>query len=128
MALAGKGGNVKIGANTVTELSNWKLDIDLDLKDKTNFASNGWKETISTLKSWSGSCDGTYNVVTDTNGQKAMQDGVLNGTSISLGLWADGTHNYAGTAWIKKLSVEEPVDDVVKFSIDFEGTGALTYT
>ncbi len=128
MALAGKGGNVKIGANAVTEIGNWKLDLDLDTKDKTNFGSNGWKESQPTLKGWSGTCEGTWNVAADTNGQTAIQTAVLNGTSVSLALYADGTHNYAGTAWIKKLSVEEPVDDLVKFSFDYEGTGALTYT
>lgn len=128
MAAAGKSGNVKLGANAVTELGNWKLDIDLDLKDKTNFASSGWKESVACLKSFSGSAEGTWNVASDTNGQKALQDALLNGTTVALSLYTNATNYYSGSAYVKKLSVEEPVDDVVKFSFDFDGTGALTYT
>lgn len=127
MAITGKSGLVKIGTNTVTEIQNWKLDLEIDLKDVTNFASNGWKTQISGIKSWSASVEGTWNVSSDTNGQKALQDALLNGTTVSLELNVNGTNKYTGTAYVKKISVDEQVDDVVKFSVDLEGTGAVTY-
>ncbi|MBZ4662769.1 MAG: hypothetical protein JG776_451 [Caloramator sp.] len=127
MAITGKSGLVKIGTNTVTEIQNWKLDLEADLKETTNFSSNGWKTQIAGIKSWSASAEGTWNVSSDTNGQKALQDALLNGTTVSLELNVNGTNKYTGTAYIKKISIDEQVDDAVKFSVDLEGTGALSY-
>lgn len=127
MAIAGKGGSVKIGANTVTEIGGWKLDLNIDTLEKTNFASSGWRELIAGLKSWNASIEGTWNVASDTNGQKALQDALLNGTTVSIELNLNGTNKYTGSAYVKKISVDEPVNNVVKFSADLEGTGALTY-
>lgn len=126
MPKEGKSGNFKVAANTVANLKSWKLDINSDLKDTTNFGSAGWKEQMPTIKSWGGSVEGKWDVSEDTNGQKALQDAQLGGTSVNAVFDIDGTHNYSGTAFIKKISVGEPVDDIVSFSADLEGTGALT--
>ena len=125
--IAGKGGSVKIGANVVTALSSWKLDVVTDTKKTTNFQSGGWDESVPTIKSWSGSGEGKYNVHGDASGQKALQDAQLNDTSINLNLMINAVNKYSGNAWVKKVNVEEPVDDIVKFSFDYEGTGQLTY-
>lgn len=125
-AIAGKTGSFKIGANTVANLKSWKLDINQDLKEVTNFGSNGWKEQAPTIKSFSGSVDGKWNMA-DTTGQKALQDALLGGTSVSGVFGTDGTHTYTGTVYIKKVSIGEQVDDIVTFSADAEGTGALVY-
>lgn len=127
MAIVGKSGLIKIGTVLVSQMTSWKLDLQGDVKDVTNFGSNGWKEQIQGIKSWTASSDGTWNVATDTTGQQAVQTALLNGTMISLVLGLQGTNTYTGNAFVKKVSVDEPVDGVVKFSIDFEGTGALTY-
>lgn len=126
-ALAGKSGSFKIGAVTVANLSNWKLDIESELKETTNFGSNGWKEYLATLKSFSGSVEGDWNVSGDTTGQKALQDALLGGTTVSGIFSVDGTHNYTGTVFVKKISASDAVDDKVKFSADLQGTGALSY-
>lgn len=126
-AIIGYAGSVKIGANAVAEISNWKLDISADLPDTTSFSSGGWKTFIAGLKEWSGSAEGNFDP-TDTNGQLALQNALLNGTSVTLNLSVDGTHKYSGTAYIKKVSPETPVDDKVKISFDFQGSGALTYS
>jgi predicted secreted protein len=125
-AVAGKGGSFKVGANSVANLKNFKLDINQDLKETTNFASNGWKEQTPTVKSWSGSVDGDWNMA-DTTGQKALQDALLGGTSVSAVFGTNGTNTYTGSAFIKKISIQEQVDDIVKFTADLEGTAVLTY-
>ena len=127
-ATSGKSGSFKVGAATVANIKSWKLDINQDLKETTNFGSNGWKEQTSTIKSWSGSVEGQWNVAGDATGQKALQDALLGGTSVSGVFGVDGTHTYTGTAFIKKISVGEQVDDVVTFSADIEGTAALAYS
>ena len=99
---------------------NWKLDINLDLKEVTTFASNGWKEQLSTIKSWSSSAEGYW-----ADGTFA---GLL-GKNIVIVLYVDSTSNkrYEGYMYLKKNSITEAVDDVVKESCDIEGDGPLYY-
>lgn len=127
MAIAiGFAGKVMIGANTPAELGNWKLDLGADTPETTAFSSTGWKTFVPGLKEWNGSAEGNFDM-TDTNGQLAMQNALLNGTSLALKLYVDATHYYSGTAYVKKVSPEAAVDDVVKIAFDFQGSGALTY-
>ena len=64
---------------------------------------------------------------TDTKGQKALQDAFLNGTTVKVKMYVDATNYYQGDAYISSLSIEDPVDDVVSISIEFTGTGALSF-
>jgi predicted secreted protein len=128
VAIAGKGGGVYLGVNKVAEVKSWKLDIEADMLETTNFDTNGWKTYLAGLKQWSGSFDYEWKVSTDTTGQKALQDALLGGTSLSIKLDVNGTNNYTGNAFVKTESIETPVDDVISGSFDFQGTAALTYT
>lgn len=127
MALAGKGGKVMVGAAQVAEVKNWSVEPGADMLDTTTQGSD-WKTFIAGLKEWSGSIEGNWTVNTDTNGQKALQDAYLNGTSVSLKLYVNATNYYSGTAFIKNLSVEDSVEDLVNVSFEFQGSGALAYT
>lgn len=127
-AISGKGGKVKIGAVTVAEVKSWKLDIEVDLPESTNFDTNGWRTYVSGLKGWAGSFELEWKVSTDPTGQKALQDAALGGTTAALVLDVNGTNNYAGTAFIKKQGIETPVDGIVTGTFDYQGTAALTYT
>jgi len=42
-------------------------------------------------------------------------------------MYVDATNYYQGDAYISSLSIEDPVDDVVSISIEFTGTGALSF-
>ena len=59
--------------------------------------------------------------------EKYRTDAFLNGTTVTVKLYVDGTNYYQGEAYINSLSIEDPVDDVVSISIEFTGTGALTF-
>lgn len=123
----GYGGSVKVGTNTVAELGEWSLDINADTQDTTSLGSTGWRSYVVTLKNWSGSASGRWDM-TDTNGQKALQDALLGGTTVTLNLYIDSTKRYSGTAVITKVSVSTSADGVAEVSFDFQGTGALTYS
>jgi len=81
---------------------------------------------VPTIKKWSGSVKGKWNMA-DTNGQKALQDALLGGTSINAVFNVDGTNDYSGTGYVKKVNIGQPVKGVVEFSADIQGTAALTY-
>lgn len=124
-ALAGTGGSVKIGTNTVAEIGEWSVDIGLDSYDVSAFG-DAWKRFISGLKGWTGSAGGRLDM-TDTNGQVAIQNAILNGTTVTLRLYVDSTKYYSGTAYITQASYSASVGGTVDASFSFTGTGSLTY-
>ena len=129
MAVAGKNGKVVVGASAskkVVGIKNWSLELSLDTLETTALGDD-WKNYITGLKEWSASSEGDYEVPVDTEGQKALQDAFLNGTTVTVKLYVDGTNYYQGEAYINSLSIEDPVDDVVSISIEFKGTVALTF-
>ncbi len=126
MAIAGKSGKVMIAAATVTDIGNWSLDLGVDVLEDTSLGDD-WKTFIAGLKEWSASAEGTWNVASDTAGQKALQDAFLAGNTVALKLYVNATNNYSGNAIITGISIEDPVDDIVSFSVEFQGTGAPTY-
>jgi predicted secreted protein len=126
MAIAGKNGKVMIAAAIVTDIGNWSLDLGVDVLEDTSLGDD-WKTFIAGLKEWSASAEGTWNVATDTTGQKALQDAFLASTTVALKLYVNGTNNYSGNAIITGISIEDPVDDMVSFSVELQGTGAVAY-
>lgn len=126
MALAGKGGKVTVGANTVAKVTSWSLDISADTLETTALGDT-FKGVIVGLLDASGSLDCTYEVNTDTNGQTSLQTSFLAGTSITPKLYVNATNYYTGTAFITGMNVETPVDDKVSVSFDIQFSGAVTY-
>ena len=129
MAVAGKNGKVVIGESAtkkVVGIKNWSLELALDTLETTALGDD-WKNYITGLKEWSASSEGDYEVPVDADGQQALQDAFLNGTTVTVKLYVDGTNYYKGEAFINSLSIEDSVDDVVSISIEFTGTGALTF-
>jgi predicted secreted protein len=123
MALAGKGGSVKLGTNKIAEISNWSLDLGADDIDITSFDSEGWKEYLAGLKEWSGSIEGNLKT-DDTNGQKAILYAWINGETLEFVFEVSSGVSFQGEAFVKP-SIEVPVDDKATFSCDIQGTGPL---
>jgi predicted secreted protein len=124
VAIAGKGGAVKLGANKIAEISNWSLDLGADDVEITSFDSEGWKEYLAGLKEWSGSIEGNLKT-DDTNGQKAILNAWINGETLEFTFEVSTGVTFEGEALVKP-SIEVPVDDKASFSCDIQGTGALT--
>lgn len=122
----GFNGNVKVGANTVAEISEFSLDITRDMVETQSFGDS-WKEMTSTLASWSGTFTGRWDM-SDTNGQAALQSALTGGTSVTLNLFTDATKKYSGTAFITQVSVGASVDGVVEADFSFAGSGSLSYS
>ncbi len=129
MAVAGKNGKVIIGESgnqKVAAIKNWSLELSLETLETTALGDD-WKNYITGLKEWTASSEGDYEVPTDTQGQAALQEAYLAGTTVTVKLYVDGTNYYQGTAYISSLSIEDPVDDVVSISLELTGTGELSF-
>jgi hypothetical protein len=130
MAIKGHEGSVTVAGNAsaMGNAKAWSLDISQEPADVTDFGSSGWKESATTLKSWSGSITAIF----DASGadEADLQTALTGGSAINLDLQlGDGTGSYdkySGSANITGQSVTNDVNGIVEATFTFEGTGALT--
>lgn len=121
---------------TVAQARSWKFDIDTDLIENTQGYGGvvtPWKEYIQGALSWTGTIEGNLDMTSNL-----LFAGVLWNTSPSipsvaapmpLVLYPDflgsTSRYYYGLVW-PKLSVEARLLNVIRFTMDFTGHGALT--
>ena len=94
MAVAGKNGKVIIGESgnqKVAAIKNWSLELSLETLETTALGDD-WKNYITGLKEWTASSEGDYEVPTDTQGQAALQEAYLAGTTVIVKLYVDNTN------------------------------------
>lgn len=117
---------IKVGAQVVGGQRNASIEMSAEVIDTTVKTSGGWAEKIPGQKSWTSSCDGVY-FLTDA-GMTAVQTAFVSGTEVELEFSNTTGIYYKGKAIITSMSMEAGQDDVVSYSISFEGTGALSTT
>ena len=115
---------IKVGSTVVGGQRNASLEMSAETIDTTVKTTGGWASKITGIKSWTSSCDGVYFV--DDAGLEAAQTAFMNGTPVSLEFSNSNGLSYSGQAVITSMSVEAGQEDIVSYTISFEGTGALT--
>ena len=115
---------IKVGSQVVGGQRNASLEMSAETIDTTVKTTGGWASKIPGIKSWTSSCDGVYFV--DDAGLEAAQTAFMNGTAVSLEFSNSSGLSYSGQAVITSMSVEAGQEDIVSYTISFEGTGALT--
>lgn len=131
MAIAGYGGQAKIGSSAIAQVKQWELPLAADLYD-TSVLGNQWKQYISGLLGSDAKIDVFFDL-TDTNGQVAIQTAFLAGTSVTLNLLTSNAnsavvHTYSGTAFIKSIDIKDPVNAPEEASLTLTFSGAISYT
>jgi predicted secreted protein len=127
--LHGKGGNVKVGANTVAEIDGWTLDVDRDTFDTTKFGAGSlpWKTFVAGLVGAAAKFNGRLDM-TDTNGQLALWNSLTSDTPVTIALYLDATHNFGFSAIVDKFGAKAPIKDMETVDWSLKITGAVTYT
>ena len=115
---------IKVGSQVVGGQRNASLEMSAETIDTTVKTTGGWASKIPGMKSWTSSCDGVYFL--DDAGLEAAQTAFINGTAVQLVFSNSEGLAYSGQAVITSMSVEAGQEDVVSYTISFEGTGALT--
>ena len=115
---------IKVGSTVVGGQRNASLEMSAETIDTTVKSTGGWASKIPGIKSWTSSCDGVYFL--DDAGLEAAQAAFMNGTEVKLDFTNSSGLAYSGQAVITSMSVEAGQEDVVSYTISFEGTGALT--
>lgn len=128
MAIKGFDGSITVEAGAMGNAKAWSLDISQETIDITDFGSNGWKESVAGLKSWSGSVTAIFDASGTAEG--ALQTGLTTGSDVTLALTLGGGTGsydvYSGEAKITSQSVTNDVNGVVEVTFNFEGNGALS--
>ena len=115
---------IKVGTTVVGGQRNASVEMSAETIDTTVKSTGGWAAKIPGIKSWTSSCDGVYFL--NDAGLTAAQTAFMNGTEVKLEFSKASGLAYSGQAVITSMSVEAGQEDVVSYTISFEGTGALT--
>ena len=115
---------IKVGSQVVGGQRNASLEMSAETIDTTVKTTGGWAAKIPGMKSWTSPCDGVYFL--DDAGLEAAQTAFMNGTAVSLEFSNSNGLSYSGQAVITSMAVEAGQEDIVSYTISFEGTGALT--
>lgn len=125
-ATSGTSGYTVIAAST-----SCKLTVSSELQDITNKDSGTWVVKTPKRFSWTGSSDHMFDPSNSVSGYSFLMEKLTSKTPINLGfnvkagnVMAAGA--YVGTAYITSLDLTAGDNDVVTFSVSFDGTGALT--
>lgn len=123
---------ISVKGKVVAGQRNASLEMSAETMDTTTKLSGGWAEKIAGLKSWTTSLDGAY-IKENTDGLIALETAFFNGEAVDLAFVkpteaSSGTYEYgySGKAIITSMNAEAGQDDIVSYSISFDGTGALT--
>ena len=122
-AQTGRAGLVKIGANTVAEITAFSLEETADLVEDTELSDTA-KSFKNDIVSWSASIEAHLDY-SDTNGQEAMDIG----TEVELHLLFEGATagdiDKNGQAIITGISRNAAGGSPLSVSFTAQGTGAL---
>lgn len=126
-AIHGKNAEIKKDATTVFGGQDWSIDFSGDVVDISDMGDE-WKSKLAGLADWSGSFNCLFDL-TDAP-QRAIHDALVAASPspelTDAKFYVDDTHYYSGTILVTGVKVEAKLDDVVRLSITFEGSGAPT--
>ena len=121
----GSEGVVRVGANTVAEVTGFSFTATAEYAEDTTLADLDKSYNVTAVKSWSGSVTAFWDE-TDTNGQVALAPGA----NVSLVLAPEGVSTgatrYSGNALITEITRNSQRGAIVEITFNFIGNGALT--
>ena len=126
----GKVARVEKNGTEMEFTDGWTVDVALDMADKSRQGQH-WKEALPGQAGWSGSFSGQ--AVMGNTEQKAIFDNIITATpgtkltDMEFNL-EDSDDYLSGNLYITGVSIDARVGDVVKFTANFQGDGALSLT
>jgi hypothetical protein len=122
----GVSGVVKIGADSVAEVTGFNIDETNDTVEDTSLTDTA-KSYIALRKDATGTIECHWDE-TDTNGQESLDVGA----SVTLNLYPEGADSgdayYTGTALVTGASVAVTMDGVISRTFNVQFTGGVTHT
>jgi hypothetical protein len=121
----GSEGLVKIGANTVAEVTGFSFTATAEYAEDTTLSDTAKTYNTTAITSWNGSVTAFWDE-TDTNGQLAF----VTGSNITLNLYPEGASTgdayYYGSALVTEITRNVQRGAVTEITFNFIGNGALS--
>ena len=122
----GVSGVVKIGADSVAEVTGFNIDETNDTVEDTSLTDTA-KSYIALRKDATGTIECHWDE-TDSSGQESLDVGA----SVTLNLYPEGADSgdayYTGTALVTGASVAVTMDGVISRTFNVQFTGGVTHT
>lgn len=121
----GSEGLVKVGANTVAEVTGFSFTATAEYAEDTTLSDTAKTYNVTAITSWSGTVTAFWDE-TDTNGQVALAPGA----NVALVLAPEGTDTgdtrYSGNALVTEITRNVQRGAVIETTFNFVGNGSLT--
>ena len=121
----GFGGSIVFGTGTLAvdlDVDSWSLNITAEAVSTTNTGDAGWDSNILGAMAFEGTAKAYWDSADiPTTSIKAGDRGDI---TLNVG---DSGHDYSGEVQITSVAIENPVKGAVGFSLNFTGSGPLTY-
>lgn len=91
--------------------------------DKTSKDSDGWQESLAGLKSWTISTDGL--LILDDEGYEALENAYMMSENVLVQFSTKSGAMFEGDAIITAIDLDAPYDDLISYTAEFQGSGAL---
>ena len=120
--ISGKDGEVKIGANSLADITGWSFNTTSNNPAYASSSTGGYKKRVAGVRDASG------NIAFKLNTSNPIGDEFEEGDEVTLLLHVDASNFYSVPAVIDSLSLEVDIDsgDVVGGTAGFSANGAWT--
>ena len=122
----GSAGLVKVGGNTVAEVTGFTLETTADVIETTALSASA-KSFVASRSTFTATIECHFDE-TDTNSQRTL----IEGASVNIFLHPEGDYSgyfvLQGAAIVTSNSVSVTMDDTIRLSIGVQGTGGITRT
>lgn len=117
---------IKINGVRVAYLNNLELNLEKDIAEVLQFGAQ-YKEKLPTIKNWTASNEGTVAFAAGESQHKLYQ-AFESGELVTLTVQLDQGVYFEGNALVSSLSISGAPDDALSISVEFEGSGGITFT
>ena len=121
---------LQFDSKTLVGYRSQSMDAEADMGDATTGAStNQWKEVIPLFKGMEFSVDGLYDPVAgDNKSFDDIYDLLKDGTKFTAkyGNTEAGSRYYSADAYIRRVHIEGPYDDLASYTVDVIVSGEPT--
>ena len=116
---------IKINGVKVAYLNNLELNLEKDIAEVLQFGAQ-YKEKLPTIKNWTASNEGTVAFAAGESQHKLYQ-AFESGELVTLTVQLDQGVYFEGNALVSNLSISGAPDDALSISVEFEGSGGVTF-
>lgn len=117
---------VMLNGTTIGYINSVELSLEKDIAEILQFGAQ-YREKLPTIKNWTASSDGTV-AFASGGAQHKLYQAFETGELVTLRIKLDSAVYFEGKALIGSLSLSGSPDAQMDISVDFEGSGGITFS